>query len=301
MALEVAVVGASGKIASQLVQLLIAAGAKVRVIGRTRERLAPLIEKGARPYVGGLTDMGILEQLFKGCSAAYVMLPTDHTSNHLRQWQERIGITVAETLADSRVHHVVNMSSLGVHLATPRGPLAGLKEQEERLNKNAGMNVMHLRPAIFFENLLAEVGNIKKDHQIVGVVDANLSFPQVSARDVAAAACDALLGQNFRGSSVRELLGPREISMTEAAKLLGAACGFPVAYHQITLDDLGNNLESRGVSSDVSRSMQELYTAVNAGELVGANGRNADNTNGTTFEQFASDFAVQYVKPARAA
>ena len=49
----------------------------------------------------------------------------------------------------------MNLSSIGAHLAAGSGPIAGLHRQEQRMNALDGLDVLHLRPGYFYENLLA--------------------------------------------------------------------------------------------------------------------------------------------------
>ena len=64
-------------------------------------------------------------------------------------------------------------------------------------------------------------------------------LPMVATRDVGAAAAAALRSRDWTGFAVRELLGPRDLTHAEVARMIGAAVGRPdLAYVQIPEDDL---------------------------------------------------------------
>ena len=72
-------------------------------------------------------------------------------------------------------------------------------------------------------------------------------------RDVGAAAAAALRLRNWTGFAVRELLGPRDLTYAEVARMIGAAIGRPdLAYVQIPEDDLRAALEAAGWSPDAT-------------------------------------------------
>ena len=48
----IAIIGATGNTGKAAAESLLAAGEKVRVIGRTAEKLQPFVAKGAEPFVG---------------------------------------------------------------------------------------------------------------------------------------------------------------------------------------------------------------------------------------------------------
>ena len=62
------VTGATGNIGKALAETLLAQNKRVRVIGRSADRLQSLVEKGAEPLVGSLDDAAFLTQAFQGAS-----------------------------------------------------------------------------------------------------------------------------------------------------------------------------------------------------------------------------------------
>ncbi len=54
------IMGATGNIGSKLADILLDKGKKVKVIGRSAERLQPFVDHGAIPAVGDVSDVEFL-------------------------------------------------------------------------------------------------------------------------------------------------------------------------------------------------------------------------------------------------
>ena len=152
-----AITGATGNIGSKVAEILLARGEKVRVIGRDAARLRTPVSKGAEAAVGDMKDAAFLTKTFSGVDAVFTMIPPDYTAADFRVYQNRIGANISDAITKAGVKYVVNLSSQGAELPAGTGPVLGLHDQEERLNKLAGVNVLHLRPTYFMENLLMNI------------------------------------------------------------------------------------------------------------------------------------------------
>jgi uncharacterized protein YbjT (DUF2867 family) len=123
----------------------------------------------------------------------------------------------------------------------------------------------------------------------------NNPFAQVASKDIGAAAADALRGRDFKGFAVRELLGPRDLSLDEATRILGAAIGQPdLAYVQFPYEAALDAMVGMGLSKSMATLYVEMSRALNEGLVRSVEGRNARSTTPTRFE----DFATQVLAPA---
>ena len=113
--------------------------------------------------------------------------------------------------------------------------------------------------------------------------------------DIGAAAAGELAGGTFAGTSVRELLGPRDYSMRETTEILGQKIGKPdLPYVQFPDADVVGALTQAGMSAGVAASFVEMAHALNDGRVRSLRGRSAETTMPTTFETFADRFAAAY-------
>lgn len=290
------ITGASGNVGKVVARKLLAAGRKVRVIGRNAENLQPLTAAGAEPFVGDLTDTKSLSKAFAGARAVYVMVPPHVTSDDYRAYQDRISDSVAAAIEKAEVEYVVSLSSVGADKAEKTGPVAGLHYLEQRLNQVTGLNVLHLRAGYFMENTLSQIGIIKAIGVAAGPVRPELKVPMIATRDISAAAAETLLKLDFRSHQTRELLGQRDISYNEVAGIIGKAIGKPdLAYVQLPDEQVRAAMLQLGMSPNVADLLLELSAALNTGHVVALEPRSAQNTTATSYETFvAEEFVPQY-------
>lgn len=290
-----AIIGATGHIGSRVADILLRKGEKVRVIGRDAARLQQYVNRGAEAAVGDLQDTVFLTGAFRGVNAVFAMIPPNYTAPNFRAYQDVVGISIAAAIGTAGVSHVVNLSSQGADLPRGTGPILGLHDQEIRLNALHGVHVLHLRPTYFMENLLANVPLIHEHGFAGSAVRGDLKFAMIATADIAERAAGHLLARDFSGSSVRDLLGQRDITLQEAFTVIGRRIGIlDLAYRQFTYDEFGQTLIGMGMSRDMSRLMIEMSAALNRGLFAVNRPRNADNTTPTTIETFADWFAEVY-------
>lgn len=289
------VTGATGNIGSRVVELLNSRENQVRAIGRSRERLQPLIDLGAQPWICDLEDTPTLTEAFKGADCVYVLIPPNLGAENFRQYQNETGESIATAIKESGVQYVVNLSSVGAHLPEGVGVVNGLHDQEERLNQIEGINVLHLRPSFFMENLYWMIPVIKEAGIVGSPQLPDLHVPMIATKDIATVVADAMLKRNFSGKTTQELLGERDISMKEAAAVLGEAIGkSDLNYVQFPYEDTKQSMIQMGISEDVASGMVELYRAFNEGTAKPTESRSPRNTTPTRLEEWANDFAALF-------
>ena len=294
-----AITGATGNIGHGIAEVLLRHGQKVRAIARRRDKLAPLARQGAEVLVGTLADSDFLTRAFEGTAGVFAMIPPDLQAQDVRESQNRVGAAIAAAVRAAHVEHVVNLSSQGAHLPEGTGPIAGLHDQEERLNRLSGVQVVHLRAAFFMENTLNGLGMIETQGIYGTPLRGDLKFPAIATRDIARVAADYLLALDFSGQTVRDLLGPRDLSMLEITGILGRALGKPdVRYVQFPYEKARQTMVDMGLSPDVARVFVEMYQAINAGRILRAGWRTPESTTPTAFESFAEEIAQRYAQAA---
>jgi uncharacterized protein YbjT (DUF2867 family) len=290
-----AITGATGNTGKAIAEALLAKGKKVRVIGRRSERLKPFGDKGAEAFIGSMDDAAAMTRAFTGAKAVYAMIPPNLAAEHVRRYQNSVGEALATAMTHARVQYAVNLSSVGAHLSEKVGPIAGLYDQEQRLNKLKGVNIIHLRPSFFMENLLWSIDLIKKMGINRSSLKPDLPIPMIATKDIAAEAVRLLLNLKFTEKSTRELLGQRDVSMTEATRVIGRAIGrTDLKYVQFPYEDAEKAMIGMGLSPDTARSFIEMYHSFNEGVIRPTEKRSAKNTTPTSLEEFAQHFAMIY-------
>jgi uncharacterized protein YbjT (DUF2867 family) len=297
----IAVMGASGNTGMRITRLLLKEGEKVRALGRSAGKLAALKSAGAEVLAGDALDQAFLTAAFQGADGVYTLFPPDFRSTDYRAQQDRQGEAIVKAIRDSGVRHVVFLSSLGAEHMEGTGPIAGLHAQEERLRELGGTNVLVLRAGFFFENFYSTLDLIKHQGINGGAVAPDVPISMIATRDIAEVAAQALKARDWKGVAVRELLGQRDLTHTEATRILGARIGKPdLKYVQFPYSDFAAALVQMGFSQNVANLYVEMTRAINGGAVRSREGRSPSNTTPTRFEEFAESLARAYEAGATA-
>ena len=123
-----------------------------------------------------------------------------------------------------------------------------------------------------------------------------LKLPMIATRDVGDYAAQRLWDLDFSGKQTRELLGPRDLSMTEATAMIARGIGKPdLHYEQFPYDQVQQALTQMGLPPKKAAVYIEMYKAINAGVLIPQEPRSPENSTPTSFEKFVQDvFAAAY-------
>src|SRR6267378_969333 len=286
------ILGASGNTGSIIANFLLSKGEKVRVVGREVGRLQRFARKGAEAFTADLSDAAALTKAFSAARAAYLILPPLNS----REEQERQSDAIAKAVKESGLRYAVHLSSYGAHVPEGTGPVTGLHASEQKLNAISDLNVLHLRAAYFMENNLTAIDMIHGIGLFGHALLPDLKLPMIATRDVGDYAAQRLLDLDFSGKQTRELLGERDLSMTEATAVVARGIGKPdLRYEQFPYDQVQQALTQMGFSPRKAAVYIEMFQAINAGVLAAQEPRSPQNSTPTSFERFVQDvFAAGY-------
>lgn len=289
----IVITGATGNTGRVAAEALLAKGEKIRVVGRDAKKLQPFVDKGAEAFAGNAMDAASMSKAFDGATAVYLVLPEDITLPDLRAHQEAVSDAYAAAIGSARVPYVVNLSSIGAQHAENTGPIVGLHNQEEKLNQIAGLHVLHLRAGYFMENLLRSIPPMRSMGFLPGGMKGELATPWIATRDIGGYAAGRLAARDFSGRGTQELHGQRDISMKEAASIVGKAIGKPaLTYMQVPMLMLEPALVQMGLPKKTAGLLIEMWKGANAGLIVPLETRSAANTTSTTLEDFVREVFV---------
>lgn len=288
------VLGASGNIGSKVADALLKRGEKVRVVGRNSQKLEHFKKQGADLYLGLIGDAVFLTKCFKGCRAAFVMIPPDYRSPSPGLHHQRMSEAVLDGIKNAGLHYVVNLSSFGAEHARGTGIIQFLNEHEQRLNRLETCNIMHLRPAFLMENLLTFIPGIRQSHKVMTSLKADLPIPMVASLDVARVVTEKLLSLDFTDKNARSILGPRDVSMTEICLFLSRFLEQKINYQQLSDQECERFFLQMGMSVEAARQIVEMYHAYNSGLINTLNARDENTTTNTRIEDFLRAFRAIY-------
>ncbi|HEU4415850.1 MAG TPA: NmrA family NAD(P)-binding protein [Candidatus Angelobacter sp.] len=297
------VTGATGNTGHVVASQLLDQQKSVRVIGRSRDRLQALVDRGAEAFVADLTDQAALTKAFTGAEGVYAMIPPSMTSQDFRRDQRRVSDAIAGALEQAGVKHAVILSSVGADKPSGTGPVAGLHELEEVVNQIAGLNVVHLRAGYFMENTLGQPGAIQAMGKAAGPLRGDLKLPMITTKDAGQTVAEFLLALDFTGKQARELLGQRDLGMDEATAIIGKTIEKPdLKYVQLPNEQMQPIFIQMGMSPNVTSLILEMAEALNSGHMRALEQRSSRNTTSTSFETFVKEeFVPLYQAQTKAA
>lgn len=286
----ITVLGATGNVGGKVAQQLLDKNVKVRVIGRSAEKLETFKKQGAEALVGDIGDVKFLTTALQGSTSAFVMIPPDYTALSFIKHYETMSESIAGAIKSSGIKNIVNLSSFGAEFAKGTGPIKGLYLHEQRLNHLEDVNIIHLRPTYFMENLLMNIPFIKGQGIMGGAIKGDLSFPIIATNDIAESAADYLLKGNFKGKKVVELLGSADTTYEQAAALISEVVGKKIPYVTFDSASTQNALVGLGLSVDTAKQFVEMSEAFNSGLITCKGKRTAANTTPTRLSDFVQVF-----------
>jgi hypothetical protein len=215
------------------------------------------------------------------------MIPPNPASKDVPAEQHRVSESIAGALEAAGVKHAVALSSVGADKEAGTGPVAGLHQFENRLNRIAGLNVIHLRAGYFMENTLGQAQAVRAMGKMVGPLSGDLKLPMIATQDIGASAAEWLLNLSFTGKQSRELLGQRDLSYNEVASIIGMGIEkTDLQYVQLPADQMKPILIQLGMSANMADLLLEMSAGLNSGHMRALEARTAKNTTPTSFEDF---------------
>lgn len=297
----ITILGATGKVGGKIAAILAKKDEPIRVISRSADRLRPLVGKAVTAFAGDANDTDFLVKAFSDVDAVFVLLPPNPTAPEFMRYANTIGQSIARALEIANVKHAVFLSSVGAELAEGTGPIKGLHNMEERLNRIKGLRVLHMRAAYFMENLLGNIDLIRSKGVTGSAIRGDLKIAMIATKDIAAYAADRLAKRDFTGSSVHYLLGERDLTLTAASGIIGSKISKPgLSYIMFPYGEAEKAMIATGLSPDMSRTYVEMARAFNEVKIK-AEKRTKENTTPTSIEMFCDEVFVPVFMQKKAA
>jgi uncharacterized protein YbjT (DUF2867 family) len=290
------ITGGAGNISKPLTEKLLKAGHQVTIISRSADNIKSLTDLGAKAAIGSVTDVPFLTKIFAGADAVYTMVPPKYDAPDMKAHIASIGKNYVEALKASNVKYVVNLSSVGAHLADGCGPVNGLHRVEQAMDELKNINIKHLRPVWFFTNLFANLDMIKHMNIVGGNFGGgDFKMLMVHPNDIADVAFEELNSLNFTGHSVRYIASD-ERTTDDIARSLGTAIDKPQLPWVIFTDEQAyGGMMQAGLPENIAKNYTEMGHAMQDGSMFSDYWKHRPTTLGKTkLEDFAGVFASVY-------
>lgn len=262
----IVVTGATSNTGRAVAATLLEAGVRIRVIGRSLERLRPFVERGAEPFEANPGDAAAMARAFEGASAAYVMLQPGYLpdSHDFPAYLKGVIDAVVPALQRAEMRRVVALSGWGANYPHSTGSLWGLRQLEARLASSGLPNVLALRAGWFMENAEAMIEELRAGPEAHGALRGDMKLPMIAAEDVGKTAARYLLDPRFSGFMKKEVQGPEELTLQQATEIVARLVGRDGArYVQLSPQQLLAGLLGAGFTRHMADSFVEISDDVN--------------------------------------
>lgn len=225
---KVLIIGASGTVGTQLVEILKQKGVPfARATSKTSLEADQVHVDLARK-----SDLG---PAFKNVDRVFLLAPPGHTN------QDELLKPVIDKARESGIKKIVMMSAMGAN-ADENAPLRKAEIQVER----SGLSYNIIRPNWFMQNFNTFwIGGILQQGKILlPVGKAKASF--IDARDIAAVAAELLLSDKYANQAF-DLTGAEAIDHDQAAKALSEVTGKDIQFQDITPEEMRPGLLEAGL------------------------------------------------------
>lgn len=181
------------------------------------------------------------------------MVPPDFSVPDYYVFADKLHENYARAIGINNIQHVINLSSIGVALAGT-APLTRYYDLEKKLNEIPGLNVVHLRPAMFYTNFYGSLEMVRQQgiigHNLGGAVELLMTHPS----DIAETAFGLLNPPSFSGHQIRYVISDIK-SGNEIAAILSEAIDKPLTWVEFPDDALLAGLMQKGFTRDTAETL----------------------------------------------
>lgn len=281
------VTGATGNVGKAVLSELAGRPVTVRAFSRDPAKLE-VQAANIQVVRGDLSDADSVRQALEGVEAVFL---ASSFSPQMSELHTRL-LTAAKAAG---VRRVVQLSGIGANTEICCARALRWLGQLEKLAHGSGLQVTHLRPTFFMQNLLQFGASVAKQSMIAGPFREG-QWTWVDARDVGAVGAAVLLDSSHAGRTYT-VTGSESLSYVQIAEKLGRILGKPIRYVDITANETRGRLQAAGMSPVMIEATLELWDACASNLINVAPNDVVQKITGRparSFEQFVIDYRQRF-------
>ncbi len=228
-----AIMGVTGQVGGHVARKLLGAGQPVRTVVRDAAKVPPWLGRGCETAVASIDDVDRLTAALHGVDAAFLMIPPDYDPAPGFPRVHKIIDSVCAAIEAARPGKVVFLSSVGAHVE--EFSLLNNARMVEQALRTLPVPTTFVRPAWFMENAAWDVAAARSGMTPSFLQPLDHPIPMVATADIGRTVADVLLEQ-WAGSRVFELEGPRRYSANDIAAGFAASLGHAVRMEPVPRD-----------------------------------------------------------------
>ncbi len=288
----IVITGPTGQIGSQLLARLMQGEEPIRVIARDPAKLPPDARGCVEIVQGSYEEPETVARAFEGADCVFWLISGDPAAESAQAAFVDRSRPTAEAVRQCGVKHVVTVSALGRDWPGEAGHATASIRMDDMFAAT-GASLRALACPSLMDNTLRQLGQIRDHGVFYGAGPAAFRTPYLATCDIAAAAAELLQDRSWSGAATLPLLGPQDISFDDQARIMSQVLGKPVAFREISLEDLRSMMTGQGASQGMTQAMIDMITAKIEGlDLMIP--RSPQNTTPTSFRTWCE----MVLKPA---
>lgn len=284
--IKIAIAAAAGNIGSRAARKISASGFTPVLMGRHTSKMERLNIPNA---IIRETDLGNTEQVVNSTRGAEALLwlvpPVLHVSS-LKNWYQKVIQAGLAAVKENKIKRVVLISSLGAGAAPNLGTITYTGDMEIAFDQLGDTNILALRPGYFMENFLTLTQQIKLESEFSFTYTPDHDIPFISTDDIGDAAAKYLVDSSRAGHWKLNLMGPENITLTEAASRISGLLDRPIRFKPISVETMSGLMGSFGANDRVQQEMAELFVALGDPNGAYATPRTPEAFTSTSFASF---------------
>jgi uncharacterized protein YbjT (DUF2867 family) len=279
---KIVVTTPAGHVGSRVVRLLIQAGVRPTLLTRHPDAFSPA---HVDAVATDLSDAADVMRATRDADALFWVepQPADPHADPVA-WYAMLGANAALAVSENGIGRTVFLSSVGAEARSGTGEIDGLARTEELFDAT-GATVLHLRCGYFYTNLLWQLDSI-----LSGVLRAPMAVdfaqPWVDPRDIGDVAAARLLSSGWSGRHVQAVHGPEDLTLTQAAAIIGEAIGRSVRAETQSQASLRSSLRAAGFGPAMVEGLAGM-SAVTRADFPVEDKRSIVTTTPTTLAAWA--------------
>lgn len=271
-----AITGITGKVGGTLARTLLADGQPVRAVVRDARKGEEWAALGCEVAIAAMEGASALTAAFSGTKAVFILPPSEFDPQPGYPEAKKVINAVVEALMTAKPGKVLCLSTVGADAA--RDNLLSQRTLMEAALSTLPLPVTFLRPGWFLENASWDVAAARETGVIHSfLMPLNKHFPMVATQDVGRVAAK-LIQEDWTGTRVVELEGPRRVSPNDLAAAFAKILGTPVRAETVPHETWEDLFRSQGMKYPGPR--MRMLDGFNEG-WIDFSGRGANAIKGT--------------------
>lgn len=290
----ITVTAPTSRIGQDLLPLLLAENAPVRVIVRDAAKLPEHIHDHVEIMEGSHEDAATIDRAIDGATHLFWLCPADGRAPSIEEAYVGFTRPAAEAISRHGLVRIVDITALG--RGTPYADEAGYVTASLAMDDLLASTGAHLRSLAlpsFMDNLLWQLPAMREKGMFFMPIPGEIELPACSISDIAAAAARYLLDDSWTGQQEVPVLGPKNISFNQMADIISEVVGRKIVCANMSFGAYDDMFVKRGFTPAMAAGMTDMARAKAKGLDLGVS-RTAETASPTSFRTWCETI----LKPA---